>query len=179
MDFTNEIWKPIKDWEGYYEVSSKGRIRSLDRIINGRKYKGKILSLVIKKSGYRNITLYKGKYEKTYRVHRLVAEAFIPNPENKPEVNHKIPIRFGGDDSVENLNWCTRLENIREEESLKARKNQPSNIAVEVYDLNGIFIDEFKSIAECERELNIKNVHNVITGKRKHSQGFVIKRKEK
>lgn len=177
IKYNDEIWKPIKDWEGYYEVSSLGRVRSVNRTINNRLFKGKILSLTTKKSGYRNITLYKKGFEKTYRVHRLVAEAFIPNPENKPEVNHIIPIRLDGDDSVENLNWCTRIENVNEEESIKARKNQPSCIPVTVYDINGNFVDEFNSIAECEKELNIKNVHDVVTNKRKQSCGYVIKKK--
>jgi hypothetical protein len=110
-----EIWKPIEGFEGYYEVSSLGNVKSVDRIIpsvDGRNYNRKERIKVLSKSqfGYLKVNLY--KYGELYgkSVHRLVAEAFIPNPKDKPEVNHKNGIKT--DNKVDNLEWCTSKENI-------------------------------------------------------------------
>ena len=91
-----EIWKDIKEHEGYYMVSNLGRVKTLDRWRNCPsnkkiKYlrKGKILKQMKDKSGYLLVSLYKNKKARRWLVHRLVAETFIPNPENKPQVNHK------------------------------------------------------------------------------------------
>ena len=89
-----EIWKDIAGYEKMYQVSNLGRVRSLDRYSwNGYKYwlqKGKILKPCQQKSGYLNVDLSNGHSKShKYRVHRLVAQAFIPNPNNYPQVNHK------------------------------------------------------------------------------------------
>ncbi len=121
---STEIWKPIKGYEGLYEVSSLGRIRTLGRTIqtwlpiNGerrqvnRTYPAKILKLhpVTSEHPYLQCTLYKSGQSQTFLVHRLVAETFISNPENKPEVNHKD--RNKRNNCVDNLEWMTRIENI-------------------------------------------------------------------
>lgn len=106
-----EIWKPIKGYEGLYEVSNKGRIKSLPKKYN--RFKETILSNVEQKrshTSYYQIPLSKDGKVKRVSVHRLVAEAFIPNPLNKPYINHKNS--NGLDNSVSNLEWCTQLENI-------------------------------------------------------------------
>ena len=109
-----EVWKDVVDYEGIYQVSSKGRIRSLDREVdrgeNGAlKIEGMILSPADNK-GYKYFNASKqGKKAKVTWVHRLVAETFIPNPERKPCVNH-----IDGDknnNAVDNLEWCTHEEN--------------------------------------------------------------------
>jgi hypothetical protein len=108
-----EIWKDIEDYEGLYEVSNIGRVRSLDRIVtycDGRTtlHKGVILKHVITR-GYYYVHLNKNGVMKNYRISRLVAIAFIPNIDNLPEVNHKDENTFN--DEYSNLEWCTRQYN--------------------------------------------------------------------
>ena len=89
-----EIWKPIEGWKGLYQVSNMGRVKSLERIVrNGknccRTVPEKILKTSKDKDGYLSVYLCKDNKKKWYFVHRLVAQAFISNPDNLPEVNHK------------------------------------------------------------------------------------------
>ena len=109
----NEIWKNIEGYEGYYQISNLGQIRSLDRKLwNGQAFhlrKGKILKSFIRKNGYKNVVLSKNSQLKNFMIHRLVAEIFISNPKNKKDVNHLNGIKI--DNRVDNLEWCTRSEN--------------------------------------------------------------------
>lgn len=95
-----EIWKDIKDFEGLYWISNLGRVKNKH---------GKILKPRLSSNGYYNICLYKNNKAKCYTVHRLVAEAFIPNPDNLPEINHKDENRLNNE--VYNLEWCNRKYN--------------------------------------------------------------------
>ena len=110
-----EEWRPIEGYEGLYEVSNTGRVRSVDRYIkNGhssyRLHKGKVISLLKGEYGYIQVNLYyNGKNYKKY-VHRLVAQAFIPNPDNLPQINHKDEDKTNN--RVDNLEWCTAKYNI-------------------------------------------------------------------
>ena len=121
-NYIGEVWRLVKGFEGFYEVSNFGRVRSLDREIikhskNGKLYsiikKGSIMVLYQnkKRGNYMQVHLSKNGELYHLRVHRLVAEAFIPNPYNKPDVDH-----IDGDptnNNVNNLRWCTKSENMR------------------------------------------------------------------
>ena len=100
-----EIWKDVVGYEGLYQVSNLGRIKSF----RGKRSKDGIMSLG-ENHGYKVILVPNGKSRKMLLVHRLVAQAFIPNPENKPDIDHINGDRQ--DNRVENLRWCTPLENM-------------------------------------------------------------------
>lgn len=115
--FMNERWRAIKGYEGYYEISDYGRVRSLDRYIKCTyitKLKGKICSQNYKyqqKGNYCRVALCQNGKVKHILVHRLVAQTFIPNPNNYKQINHKNGIK--DDNRVCNLEWCTSSENIK------------------------------------------------------------------
>lgn len=101
-----EEWKDIKGYEGLYQISNKGRVKSLG---NNKSRKEKIRDGKIDNNGYKRIGLCKNGKEKKYKIHRLVAQAFLPNPDNLPVVNHKDENKLNN--NVENLEWCTQEYN--------------------------------------------------------------------
>ena len=112
-----EIWKYIKNYEGFYQISNFGRVRSVDRFVNGNHIncdyqfmKGKMLKLRKNRYGYWIVILRKNSSSKGFLVHRLVAEAFITNPNNLPYVNHKD--ENPANSIVTNLEWCTASYNL-------------------------------------------------------------------
>ena len=115
----HEEWRPIFGYESYYEVSNLGRVRALARTVLCRNqvcsflrtYPAKLLPAHALEHGYMQVTLNKHGKSKAFLVHRLVAQAFLPNPDNKPEVNHKD--RNGSNNAVSNLEWVTKLENMQ------------------------------------------------------------------
>ena len=112
VDAVEVVRKPVKGYEGYYEVDQFGRVFSVERVIsvddNGRKYvktvSGKQMKQCLKNNGYKSVSLTKGGETKSFYVHRLVAEAFIQNPDNLPMVNHKDEDKTNN--FMDNLEWC-------------------------------------------------------------------------
>lgn len=106
-----EVWKKVPNYKGY-EVSNKGKIRSIDKISkNGCKIKGKLFKIWISTTGYCMTGIGRNGEYRQYGVHRIVAWAFLPNPKNKREINHINGVKT--DNRVENLEWCTRQENVQ------------------------------------------------------------------
>lgn len=151
-----EIWKDIKGYEGLYQVSNLGRVKSLYKEIiksNGRNFysKEKLLKFTMR-SGYYNINLTSNKIRKSFEVHRLVAQAFIPNVNNLPQVNHKNGNKT--DNKVENLEWVTRKGNM--EHATKILKvNFRPKIKIVQYDRKGNYIKKWESLSNASKELGI------------------------
>lgn len=125
----NEVWKRVVGYESYYEISNLGNVRSFDRLIHckaGGYYvkKGRMLKQYDDK-GYKSVILTVNKIAKTFKIHQLVAMAFIPNPDNLPEINHKDENKINN--NVSNLEWCTKKYNMnygsRNERAGKAISN--------------------------------------------------------
>ena len=170
-----EIWKPIKGYESLYEVSNLGRVKSLPRETNNQfSWCEIILKPKKSKQGYLNVGLKKDGIYKWFRIHRLVAEAFIPNPNNYPIVNHKDECKDNND--VTNLEWCTYQYNANYGSCIQRRVEKQSK-AVNQYTKDGVFIRQWKSASEASRELSIyrRNIQMVCYG-RPHNRtagGFI------
>ena len=137
-----EVWKPVKGYEGLYEVSNLGRVKSFPRKGNFHKYPV-LLTIHTYKTGYKYVVLSKNGVSTKKKIYRLVAEAFIPNPDNLPQVNHKDENK--SNNKVENLEWCTQTYN---NQYSKAKK-------VIQYNRNGEIIKVWSSTREIERVLGI------------------------
>lgn len=171
-----EIWKDIKGYEGLYQVSDKGNVRSLDRVLdNGRKYPGKILLQNENNCGYFRVTLSKCGKTKRFFVHRLVAQVFIPNPENKPTVNH-IDEFAKHNNGIDNLCWMTVEENsnygTRNKRTGEGVKKAQSMPIFGINKDNGLIL-EFDSFSEASKNgFNLGNLYQCVIGKNKHHKGF-------
>lgn len=146
-----EIWKDIPGFEGYYQASNLGRIKSLGTI---SKYKPKerILKQTKSKSGYMRLHIGHAGTRKTWFVHRIIAITFIHNPDNKPEVNH-----IDGDktnNTVPNLEWCTAKENVRH--SFDKLGKRPYNCKSVRCVETGVV---YNSAAEAGRQLGLNCMH--------------------
>ena len=163
-----EIWKDIVGYEGLYQVSNFGRIKSLDRVIkysNGKicKYKEETKALTKDGKGYSRVLVSKNGKHKNLRVHRLVAQAFIPNPHNLSQVNHKDEDKTNN--CVDNLEWCNCQYNV--DYSLSKKVCQ--------YDTNGNLLKIWKSIIEASRGSQIPdtNIGKCCKGEYKQAGGYV------
>lgn len=170
-----ENWKEIKGYEGLYEISDAGNVRSVDRCItysNGVKhnYKGKIIVPVIHRNYYA-VTLHKDNKKRTFKVHRLVAEAFIENPLNLPYVNHKDENKLNN--SVSNLEWCTAQYNSNYGNS-QLKKSNSCKKPIFQLDLEGNIIKLWNSPSDVENELGIScsSISNFIAGRSKSAGGY-------
>ena len=160
----NEILKDVVGYEGLYVVSNQGNIYSLNYNRTGKVVK---LSPGIRNDGYLNVRLFKNREGKNYLIHRLVAEAFIPNPLGLPEVNHIDEDKTNN--RAKNLEWCDRQYN--QDYSLSKQ--------VEQYDLSGNLIATWKSTHEIQRQLGFDcgNISSCCRGKYKTMYGFIWKYK--
>ena len=177
-----EIWKDIKDYEGLYQVSNLGRVKSLNYRRTG---KARLRKLFEDKDGYSIVVLSKNGKKDTYKVHRLVAETFIPNPENKPCINHKIQgdegkkmnmVFFKKDGTVDvertTIEWTTVKENNKYGNRIERIAKKQSKPVLQL-SLSGELIREYPSIQECGRNgFNISCVCYCCQGKRKSYKGF-------
>lgn len=164
---SNEVWKPVKGYEGIYEVSNIGRVRTLrtNKIITPKFTKG-----------YCYVRLYKDGKGKQKYIHRIVAEAFIPNPENLPQVNHKD--ENPKNNSVDNLEWCTAKYNANygtcKERSLKKRIGKIKRCKTVQKDAFGNVVAVYDSIKDASEKTGFfhQNIQACCAGKGKTCHGF-------
>lgn len=155
-----EIWKDIKGYEGYYQVSNLGRIKNIKT--------NTIRKLDLRGNGYYYIDLWKNNQRNKYAIHRLVAETFILNPDNLPQVNHIDGIKTNN--NVDNLEWCNQSHNTKEAYRLGLKKPCKywlgkkgylciNSKHVNQYNTKGEFIKQYGSTMEAERQTNINHTH--------------------
>ena len=166
-----EIWKNVVGYEGLYQVSSLGRVRSLEHIdSNGHPVKERVLASFLNRNGYRKANLYRDRNRKQVSIHRLVAAAFLDNPDNLPEVNHIDEDK--SNNAVSNLEYCTVLYNntygTRLERVAKALECPICAIT------SSGQRHYFDSVNEAARVLGLKRqgITNCLHGRRKHHGGF-------
>ena len=164
-----EIWKDIKDYEGLYQVSNLGRVK---RITTGR-----VLKPLKHANGYLMVKLSKNSIVYTKTVHRLVAEAFIPNPEHKSEINHIDENKTNN--TVSNLEWMTRKENINHGTRTE-RMSKTQSIPIIATNIKTGESKEFYGARECARQLGLThgNITSVLKGRYKQTGGYIFKYKE-
>lgn len=152
-----EVWKPVVGYEGFYEVSNLGRVRSVGKEVvqmNHGKYRktyysAKIITQFYHWNGYLRVHLTTHKKTKSVFVHRLVAQAFIPTPNENLTVNHKNGKK--DDNRLENLEWCTQQENINHAIKTGLIKNRKKPVCK--LDENGVVLETFESAREASESL--------------------------
>ena len=184
-----DIWKDVKGFEGRYQVSNLGMVRSLD----WPGHRGRMLKLKINKRwGYYCLNLaHVDGYIKSVSVHRLVAIAFIPNPDNLPEINHKDENKLNNvvclnpDGSIDtdrtNLEWCTGMYNLRygtRVERMQKLVNEPRMRSVNQYDFNGNLLHTYKSLSEASEKtgISVRTICHICKKNGAHSsQGYIFR----
>ena len=175
----NEEWRDVVGYEGRYQVSSMGRVKSLERKVRHwrggeRIQKERILKPSNDRRGYLLVSLCDGEKRKTFSVHRLVCQAFHENPDNKPQVNHINEIKT--DNRACNLEWCTCKQNVnhgtRTERSAKSRSKP-----VGQYTLDGELVKIWQSPCEAGKQIGLSDSHvsKAANGKLKTAYGFIWK----
>lgn len=174
-----EIWKDIPNYEGLYQVSNLGNVKSVKRIVSRAKngtgdlpLKSRILSPTTYPKGYKKVTLRKNNESKYFFVHRLVAEAFIPNPNNYPYVNHKD--ENPSNNFSNNLEWCTNEYNMSYG-TLGHRISLSKSRRVFQFDFNGNLLNSYYGISEASRltKIPISSIFSCCNGINKSAGGFI------
>lgn len=183
-----EIWKDVKGTDSNYQISNEGRVKSIDRVIqtsnNSRHYETHMLKPYLNTAGYWMVTIKINGEWKKCRVHRLLAEAWIPNPDNKPCIDHINGNR--SDNRIENLRWCTYKENsnfaIAHDRLVESHSNQTNEQlmkTVQQFTLEGELVAEYKSSKEAADAVGC--TRNAITKACRNNEkvkGYVWKYKE-
>lgn len=164
-----EIWKPIHNYEGCYEASNKGRIRSVERLVKCKNGTRTSPSTILKPSlgewGYEQVTLRKNGEKETVRINRIIAQTFIPNPNKLPQVNHIDGNKINN--CVENLEWCDASHNMKH-----CFNNHMSDwtTKIKIVETGEVF----NSKAECARKIkgHASSIDACIRGKRKTHKGY-------
>lgn len=183
---TEELWKPIKGYKGLYEVSNLGRVKrlpykSIGRTRDGyrsyiRSFNGGILKGTVCKNGYVRVTLTKDSVNKYYHVHRLVATAFLDNPKNLPQINHKDENRTNN--LVNNLEWCSCKYNNQYNDGYNKRGKTFSKnheYPVKIYSISGEYIKTFPSINDAVKATGLthSSINRAIAKTRKTAAGYI------
>lgn len=161
----NEIWKDVPEYEGLYQISNLGNIKSLSRRNKNRINQEKLMKLKLNSSGYYQVWLCKNNKDKGFFVHRLVALAFISNENNFPEVNHIDTVKINN--TTSNLEWCTHSYNMKHANSLgliSIKKMTESKIKYTKNDLNKVI--ELKNLNKSHREISEQTGVHISTVKR-------------
>lgn len=175
-----EVWKDIEGYEGYYQVSNLGRVKSLARNTsekgkNANNKKDTILKGSLTK-GYLQVDFRKDGKRKMFRIHRLVSECFIPNPDNKPYINHIDGNK--SNNTVDNLEWCTPKENVKhamDNNLIIFKNNSGPSKGVDKFSLDGKYLESYPSQAEAVRmnNFNCNKISYVCNGSKKQFGGFM------
>lgn len=188
---TNYERRPIKGYEGVYEIDSEGHIFSIERFVNraasirhGMPYPGSILKVggdeikgIKQRTGYLHVTLYKeGKRPQQFQVHRLVASTFIENPHNYKCVNHLNEDKL--DNRAINLEWCTYKQNTRHSiKKIRAAVIGSIGKRVEAFTMQGASLGVFETMTAAARAtgINVQDVSKCANGCREKTHGYIFK----
>lgn len=174
-----EIWEPVVGYEGKYEVSDLGRVRSVDRHVfqQGKSvfYNGVIMTPSVNNSGYLTIRLSRNNKKKGLLIHRIVAEAFLENPNGLPCVNHKDENKLNN--NLQNLEWCTMSYNVNYGTATIRRARKMGN-KIAQYNLKGNLVATYYSSGDAERNTGIAKsaIKDCANGKTSTSGGYIWKK---
>lgn len=194
-DMEGEVWKDVVGGEGLYQVSNMGRIKRLAGHGYGKRHIDRIMKQQVNKRPYHppHLRMILNGVMKNTTVHRIVAKAFIPNPQNLPQIDH-IDTDFYNN-KVENLRWCSSFDNSnnpltrmhirqaveqvkkRPDYIEKQRYNMPHSKQVEQYDLSGVYIASFRTLSEASRNTGctISNISRCCHGQQIQTKGYIWK----
>lgn len=164
-----EVWKDIKGYEGLYQISNYGNVKSLN-YAKSKNYK--MLTKIVDRNGYEKVCLSKNNKGKNYLVHRLVAIHFIKNTNNYKEVNHKDENKLNN--NVNNLEWCDRKYNVLYGTAKLREAKTKHKYYIEQYDIENNFIKRWYSLKEIENNTNYKknNIQQNCLGNTKSAYGY-------